>query len=204
MAKATFYNLPKEKKDMIIRALKEEFEEFPIFEASVSSIVKRAGIPRGSFYQYFESLETSFFTILELETLEVHDIFIDLVKTNKGNLFAALDQYGLIIAEEIFKKEKYNLYRNRYLYWTCDLDQKWKAFRRDNLRSDEDHSKHMGLASSPAEKEVMNYLSALIKKLIENLFIENWTKGEFLKTYNQYIYWFEHGLGKEEDLYGTF
>lgn len=204
MPKPTFYNLSNEKKEVILYALKKEFESHPIFEASVAGIVKRAGISRGSFYQYFEDLEDSFFTILELEIVEIHDIFMNLMRQEKGNLFSALKLYGNIVSDEIFKKEKYNLYRNRYLYWTCQLEVKWKAFRKKGSKNHSGHHMYLNSDNTFPQQEVMNFLNAIIKKLIENLFTEEWDQKTFLKYYNQYINWIEHGLGTREELYGAF
>lgn len=204
MAKATFNNLSDEKKEIIINALKKEFEEYPIFDASVASIIKRAEISRGSFYQYFKDLEDSFFTVLELETIEIHDVFMKLMAEKGGNLFLALKLYGDLVADEIFKVEKYNLYKNRYLYWTCELDKKWKKFRSESSKGHIKYHIDLNFDDSVPQQEVMNFLNAVIKKLIENLFINEWDKPTFLKKYSQYIYWIEYGLGKEEDLYGTF
>lgn len=49
----TFYHLPNEKKERIIEAAIEEFSQYYFQEAKISRIVKKAQIPRGSFYQYF-------------------------------------------------------------------------------------------------------------------------------------------------------
>lgn len=50
----TFKNLNNEKKNRIIQAAIDEFSERRFHEAKLSNIIKNAGIPRGSFYQYFE------------------------------------------------------------------------------------------------------------------------------------------------------
>lgn len=202
MPKKTFYNLSADKKEHIINALKKEFEVYPVFEASVASIIKRADISRGSFYQYFENLEDSFFTILELEIVEIHDLFIDLIKEEKGNLFSALNLYGDHIAAEIFKPEKYNIYKNRYLYWNRELDEKWKKFRRQRANSPFNGPMYLNSNDYAIDRDSINFLSAIIKDLIENLFIEEWDKETFLKKYEQYIYWTEYGLGAEKELYG--
>lgn len=52
-----FLRLPPEKQDKILTALIDEFAELGMDGASVSGIIKRAEIPRGSFYQYFEGLD---------------------------------------------------------------------------------------------------------------------------------------------------
>lgn len=53
----TFYNLPKEKQEKVLEAAKEEFFRAKDGNVLVKNIVISAGIPRGSFYQYFESKE---------------------------------------------------------------------------------------------------------------------------------------------------
>lgn len=55
MPKATFFNLPAEKRDRIVELAIEEFAERPYAQASLSRIVARAGIAKGSIYQYFEN-----------------------------------------------------------------------------------------------------------------------------------------------------
>ena len=64
MPKATFFNLSNEKRKKIVKVLTEEFEKKNIQEATVKEIVQKLGIARGSFYQYFETLEESYFLSL--------------------------------------------------------------------------------------------------------------------------------------------
>ena len=54
MIKQTFYNLPEEKRKRIVDAVIAEFSESEDEKISINRIIKRAGISRGSFYQYFE------------------------------------------------------------------------------------------------------------------------------------------------------
>ncbi|SCG82326.1 transcriptional regulator, TetR family [Proteiniborus sp. DW1] len=53
MPKKTFFNLPKEKIDKIIKVSIDEFTEYSYENASINRIVERAEIAKGSFYQYF-------------------------------------------------------------------------------------------------------------------------------------------------------
>lgn len=57
MPTATYFNLDPEKQRRIFAAAVEEFSTRRFSEASINQIVKNAGIPRGSFYQYFENKE---------------------------------------------------------------------------------------------------------------------------------------------------
>jgi len=52
--KSTFNNLNESKKAKIFEAALNEFSEKPFGESTLSNVIKEAGIPRGSFYQYFE------------------------------------------------------------------------------------------------------------------------------------------------------
>lgn len=55
MPKDTFYNLPEEKRDLVMRCSYEEFARRDYRSASLSRIVSNAGIAKGSVYQYFEN-----------------------------------------------------------------------------------------------------------------------------------------------------
>lgn len=52
-----FGNLPRDKQDRITAAAIEEFIVSGFEGAKVAGIIRRAGIPRGSFYQYFSGKE---------------------------------------------------------------------------------------------------------------------------------------------------
>lgn len=54
MPKQTFFNLSEEKRSKIKSAALEEFSKYSFSKSSINRIVAKAGIPKGSFYQYFE------------------------------------------------------------------------------------------------------------------------------------------------------
>ncbi|WP_338472290.1 TetR family transcriptional regulator [Niallia sp. XMNu-256] len=86
MPKQTFFNLPDVKRQNLIEAAKKEFSQVPLMKASVAHIIKMAGIPRGSFYQYFENLEDLYSYLLEQETKKRKEDFISLLRTKNGDL----------------------------------------------------------------------------------------------------------------------
>lgn len=55
MPKDTFFNLPEEKRNKIIQAAIDIFAELHYSNVTINKLVKHAGIPKGSFYQYFEN-----------------------------------------------------------------------------------------------------------------------------------------------------
>ena len=66
MPKDTFFNLPEEKKDRVLDAAIDEFARRPFYKAKISSIVKKAEIAKGSFYQYFEDKKDLYKHIMEI------------------------------------------------------------------------------------------------------------------------------------------
>jgi AcrR family transcriptional regulator len=66
MPKETFFNLSEEKREHITNIAIDEFANHNYAEVSISRIVARAGIAKGSFYQYFEDKEDLFSYLLDL------------------------------------------------------------------------------------------------------------------------------------------
>ncbi len=54
MPKETFFNLPDDKRQRILDVVIDEFADNDYTNVSISRIVARAGIAKGSFYQYFD------------------------------------------------------------------------------------------------------------------------------------------------------
>lgn len=66
MPKATFFNLPADKRNSLIELAIEEFAEHEYAQASISRLVEKAGIAKGSFYQYFEDKRDLFLYLVDL------------------------------------------------------------------------------------------------------------------------------------------
>jgi AcrR family transcriptional regulator len=66
MPKDTFFNLPEDKRKAICEVAIQEFAEYPFDQASINRIVSRAGIAKGSFYQYFEDKADLFLYLARL------------------------------------------------------------------------------------------------------------------------------------------
>ena len=87
MPTGTFFRLPEEKKTRLIDAAWKEFTRTKFSDTSISRIIQEAGIPRGSFYQYFADKED----VLEYLLNDIRDYFIQMVmdamQTTDGDLF---------------------------------------------------------------------------------------------------------------------
>jgi TetR/AcrR family transcriptional regulator len=65
MPTSTFFNLPEEKRQKILDCAIDEFAQFDYDSASISKIVTRAVIAKGSMYQYFEDKRDLYYYLLE-------------------------------------------------------------------------------------------------------------------------------------------
>lgn len=112
MPTLTFHNLPEEKKEKLLQSALEEFTNYPLQEVSINRIVKKAGIPRGSFYMYFKDKED-----LYAYTLKRHkDYFFTLVKDifikQKGDPFLAYPLIFQTLIQFVSKMENQKLFQN--------------------------------------------------------------------------------------------
>lgn len=64
MPSSTFFHLPEEKRAKLLRCAREEFARAAYPDASINRIIQAAGIPRGSFYMYFEDKGELFYYLL--------------------------------------------------------------------------------------------------------------------------------------------
>jgi AcrR family transcriptional regulator len=70
MPKETFFNLPDDKRQAILDLAIEEFAAHDYKNASISRIVERAGIAKGSFYQYFADKQDLYLYLVDLAMQE--------------------------------------------------------------------------------------------------------------------------------------
>ena len=116
MPKPTFFRLADEKRSRLIKAAYDEFTRAPFAEASISNIIKDAGIPRGSFYQYFDDKADVYFYLLNRmkttatmqikQAMDVHD----------GDLFAAMRSLFAGMAKALIEGPYAKFYRNIFMY----------------------------------------------------------------------------------------
>ncbi|MGD9910174.1 MAG: TetR/AcrR family transcriptional regulator [Candidatus Izemoplasmatales bacterium] len=93
MPTQTFFNLPKEKQNSIHLAAMNEFSKVEFSKASINQIIKDAGIPRGSFYMYFEDKYDLFNFCIQAMMDELRTaLFRELMKSG-GDLESLI--YGL-------------------------------------------------------------------------------------------------------------
>ena len=120
MPKETFTNLAQDKKERVLDAALTEFAEHTFTGATVSRIVERADIPKGSFYQYFESKKDLYHYIVNfageekfkfmkefLQEKESSDVFDRLRELySAGIKFAEKNPRLLAIGQNLIKEDE--------------------------------------------------------------------------------------------------
>ena len=91
MPTETFFNLPDEKRQPVLDAAIGEFTTHPFSQASVNRIVERAGISKGSFYQYFINKEDLFVHLVNVISEQKMGVLEKTIHEEEANdLFSVL------------------------------------------------------------------------------------------------------------------
>ena len=97
MPSSTFLNLPAEKQEKLLEAATREFSHKPFNEASINQIIKEAGIPRGSFYMYFQDKEDLVRYLVKGYMDQMLMLLEECLLRNQGDIFRALlDLYDYV------------------------------------------------------------------------------------------------------------
>ena len=91
MPKQTFFNLPEEKRERILKEAVMEFKNNNYDVASVNRIVEKSGISKGSFYQYFNDKEDLYIYIMTIiGDKKIEYLTPTLMNFNELNFYEAL------------------------------------------------------------------------------------------------------------------
>lgn len=101
MCTETFLRLPEEKRTRFLNAAWEEFTAVRFADASINQIVRRAGIPRGSFYQYFADKDDLLAYLLEEVRNRIKEEYRRVLRDNGGDIFQAqLDSFDRFTSKD--------------------------------------------------------------------------------------------------------
>lgn len=89
MPSATFFRLPEEKRQRLLSAARAEFSQVSYPDVSINRVIQAAGIPRGSFYMYFEDKADLFRYLLQASYEQFRSDLSRLLREHNGDLFAA-------------------------------------------------------------------------------------------------------------------
>jgi len=204
MPKQTFLNLPKDKKETLMKAARKEFSRVPLFEASIANIVKDAGISRGSFYQYFEDKEDVFFFLLDEYTKRNNERFISVLKKQEGDLFNTFIEFYLIMLKNFQDKEVRNFFRHAFL----NMNYKVENTITQNVTEEKYNKQFVEILSLvntnklniTDEKEVFHVIKIIKAVTVQNLiqvFAKDLPNDDSIRNYTFEINLLKKGLYKE-------
>lgn len=204
MPKPTFFNLPVEKRELLIHAAKKEFSRVPLPEAVIANIVKSAGIPRGSFYQYFDDKEDIYFFLLEEYTEENKENFILNLKKTNGDLFQTFIEEFRRMIEHFRKKENRDFFKNAFLNMNHKVeDTITKTNTEEKFQRHFSEMKNLinkNKLNISNEDELLHVIQILVAVTMHNL-IQNFAKElpfeESIKNYILEMELLKKGLCKE-------
>lgn len=108
----TFLNLNSEKRNKIEKAIESEFGKNSFEKVSISNIIEKAEIPRGSFYQYFKDKEDAIKYVvskyMEMETKYA----VKTLKETNGDIFETFLKIFDYMYDKSYKGQKKYLYKN--------------------------------------------------------------------------------------------
>ena len=90
MPSNTFLYLPEDKQTRLMDAASREFSAKPYNEVSINKIIQDAGIPRGSFYMYFQDKEELFRYLVHGYVEQLLMVLEEALLRESGDVFVAL------------------------------------------------------------------------------------------------------------------
>jgi AcrR family transcriptional regulator len=203
MPKPTFFNLPKEKQDLLMNVAKKEFSRVPFYEASISNIIKEAGIPRGSYYQYFEDKEDVFFYLLDIFSQHSYELFISFLKRNDGDLFKSFIDWFKHVLKRFEEPEDRQYIKNAFLNMNYKIE---KAFTK-NIYGDKVKSRYFEIIeftdvknlNISNEEEIYHIFKMMTAVTFQNLihtFAKELPAHEAIKNYTLEISLLQRGFHK--------
>jgi AcrR family transcriptional regulator len=203
MPKELFFNISVEKRSRFIEAAREEFTTKQFKDVSVNTIVKKAGISRGSFYTYFENLEECFTYIIKDVRDERFKYGMKLLQEVNSDYFSLVRNLFEYDYDAYSASGKYSLFKN-YIYF---LQSHQFGNMKDNLIIDLIKSlKKQGInfkelfnvtALNVNEEEFLDLIEVVILLMV-NTFLksesEQLSKEETIRLFNKRIDYIEFGV----------
>jgi AcrR family transcriptional regulator len=203
--KDTFYNLPADKRDLICQVAIAEFAEYEYELASINRIVNKAGISKGSFYQYFENKKELYLYLLQLGAEEkVNYISPIMGNPDEHDIFTLLREMyisGIRFAEEhpdyaeisskllrnkdgpIYKEAVVTILPAAYGFFELLLE---AAIARGEVRADIDVKMFAFIIASMSTVVVEYYIKNVAQSYDENM----------MAGFDKYIDFLKNGIGR--------
>jgi AcrR family transcriptional regulator len=109
MPKETFFNLPDEKRNRFISVSLEEFAKNTYKSSSISRIVNKLNIAKGSVYQYFENKKDLYSYIIDIAAKARIEYILGSVHSFQGDIYKLLKNLIIVRTDFDIKHPLYKL-----------------------------------------------------------------------------------------------
>ncbi|MFD1318301.1 TetR/AcrR family transcriptional regulator [Loigolactobacillus zhaoyuanensis] len=206
MPTSTFFNLSQAKQQRLLDAAHQEFSRVSLHEASISKIVLAAGIPRGSFYQYFTDKEDLYYCYSDYLRQHTKNSLLDSLKATEGDLFAAFRRYFTTLTAEFINGPNAAFYKNMFLNMT------YKNSRKVALSTQMKHAHHghsdfyanvdfsrLKISTAHELGMLMHILMSALFQTLGSYYLrqqhdEPVTVAQLDQEFEQTLGWLEHGV----------
>lgn len=207
MCSPTFLNLSEEKKERIIHAALEEFSTRTFNDASITNIVKKADISRGSFYQYFGNKEKLYnYLVNYLYSKHRRDLY-NILKENSGNLYDSLMIFYNEYIDEIVNSKYFAFYKHTFLFVNHHLIGRDGIFSLSNQTQSREQQQqqfinivNMDKVAPDSGEELLEYIYFMVSTIhhmIIDGFVNDLSVEEIKEKSFRAVNWLYYGIEKE-------
>ena len=187
MAKQTFLNLPENKRNIVVSAIKKEFSRVPLKDALVSNIVKDAKIPRGSFYQYFTDIEDAYYYLVEEYSKEIKKFLLEDLKSNNGDIIIAYRHLYKFILDMIEDKNNKEYFEKLFLNMSYEVQNMFTPNFNDGLNAIINHvdADKLNISSKFGIGYVLDIIESTMMNAIIKSYKRNLTKEKNIEIFEK-------------------
>lgn len=200
----TFLNLSENKKERIIQAALSEFSTQSFSDASITNIVKKAEISRGSFYQYFGNKENIYkYLVSYLYSKHRNDLY-EILIDKSGNLYDALITFYDAYIDEIVHSKYFSFYKNTFLHVNHHLVGQDGIFSLSNQTLDREQQQqqfidviNMDEIKTDSGAEVLEYIYFMVNTIhhmVIDGFVNDLSTEEIREKSFRAVEWLYYGI----------
>lgn len=196
MPKATFLNLPSEKKTKIEAVLIKLLSENQPSQVTVKMIIDQVDFSRAAFYKYFYDLSDAVNHVTKIAADFVHQaIMQEIMQTNdfllgSRNYLAAVAEYNQGSRERQLIKVLLN--GGNTLLFKRTLSSKNEQLTAHFLKLLADN--HLNIKDNSEAISFLYFMMSLVINALFEFTTNNWSKEELLQDFDFRVKWIEQGL----------
>lgn len=204
MPTQTFFHLPKEKQDTVIKAALKEFTKVSFENASINQIIKEASISRGSFYMYFQDKEDLYFYLLEQFRMHFKENLLSILTEEHGDLFHTFERLFEQIVEYCLNDHRRSFFKRVFtdinsrsekrLFPTNSEVREIKNGQEQFLKQVD--TTRLNVDTKEDLEEMVGLLLGMTMHTLVHSFVREVTKEEMISSYQRKLELLKYGMMK--------